>query len=1179
MTEIRLSGGSRLRTTAGTHLRLPPAVTTATISNPAPLQAGDFASIGQLGFTVTLPADPGVTGDATITVRVLCIIPVAAYAGNEQNPDAWTAAGAIYIGNLDEAGATINASGLTAATQYVVVWECRDTTKTPRLDSLWSVGYTITTASPSSDTTPPVLTAVGVSSIGSSTSQLNWTTDEGGAFEWRVERQSDNVVVASGSGSNAAGAHSVAASGLAASTAYRFEIDQQDAAGNLAQASANFTTQAASGSTLIYDELPYQDFDVDSGAWRGLNSGAVPVRFKASSGQAVAARLVPINGDPALPWVTVGTGTGTGNQITGFYNAPRHRSAMTIEVRLVSAPSVTAIGVNRVRVGHVIQMWGQSEDDQLEQTLSGMPTPETLSVKNAVEALVQPWATGRQSTAALKVPGVDAFPTGITRSGAVITVGASFASGGIIEDWDFRQHRVLLAAGANVGAIRQCIFGDPGELIAEAFFLDSEVGATCARLEWNTFEGWTGLRSPDLGTTRALGVSACIKSGVSGSGTAITLANFPLITRNRFTNYPNDAIKAYGTDTVQQVITLNYFGPPLAFGNDRLAYSAGRTYLKGEVADNGGESYICRVNTSLGVAPPAGTATDNANWLYVDPHCDTIQVPAAKNGVEISLNWVDGRASLRNRGINSCIFLQRNVPADQITRIYDDVFVQHNIIRWTLGAGGSVIKCSDGGGVNWTTPTIRNNWLDPRRSTGSSTYIDGQQSAMNWGGNKDYATGAAIPASAVAAAISVAALGEPLDSRVQFWSLENSTRHVESNSASGRPAGFAAFAHALLAIRPDEFFTIIRHTKSGTAWMEASNNDPGRPWADEAALATAARGGISPPGLCWSSWYASPGPLRLSYGEVWAGFFLGLKPDGTAFAGGGALTHIQPDGSGTQNTTYGNILPDLYDVTNMRFLLMDSHRFESQGATRTIVEGSPEVGLTQHKRECTDAGRLLKANGLFSARFAGENCSLNAYQTGLRVAPGGSASAYDPNGTSYTDEPHPFKYGPDGAQRRARMLAYFMLMAGGLLNLRVPVFDQVLRHTDGSVMRVGCSTGPVTTTRRARGEPSISDTGTHRTDATCFVYGNVYVHRAEIRSDGRVYIYPRSGTLPTSGVDFGLGGADGQLNHPADQIAQMWKDYPIRGGDGLPFIEGLPFAVQPPAMDGTHPTGTFTVPS
>ena len=117
------------------------------------------------------------------------------------------------------------------------------------------------------DTTPPVVSGVGVGSVGSTSATVSWVTDE----------PSDSLVeygLTSGYGSSSGldatlrSSHSVVLGGLSAGTTYHYRVKSTDASGNVAASSDSTfqTAPAASGPVpLIVDTDIFSDAD-DVGA-------------------------------------------------------------------------------------------------------------------------------------------------------------------------------------------------------------------------------------------------------------------------------------------------------------------------------------------------------------------------------------------------------------------------------------------------------------------------------------------------------------------------------------------------------------------------------------------------------------------------------------------------------------------------------------------------------------------------------------------------------------------------------------------------------------------------------------------------------------------------------------------------------------------------------------------------
>ena len=960
---------------------------------------------------------------------------------------------------------------------------------------------------------------------------------------------------------------------------------------SVTQSFAREVKAPAAGGSLSVTEWPRDKFAFDSGAWRGENNANVPVRVTATSGEVIQARLVPTDGGVASAWTDVGTANGSAGQIVGTLPSRKRSSPCQLQVRLKATPATTAITSYSVTIGHIVAVWGQSEHAQWNDFLAGQPTPETISIKHAVMALKNPWATGRRSKATLKVPGVDTLPAGITRSGTNIEITGTIAE---LKDWDFTGYKVWGKSGGSVAWLHDCIFGERAGLANIDTYLFVEVGSSVS-VEYCDFTGWDGLPNLAYGGNM-LGASKAARAEILGSGAGITVGTLH-VRRCRFTNLSSDAIKLTGCASGPQVIEWNYFGPAVAYGNDRAAYDPVRTYLLGECCDNGGETYVCKVASSLGVAPPAGTTSGNTNWAWTDPHSDQIQTPAAKNGGLIRFNYIDHLSTARNRGINASVYLARD--ANAADRQYDKVYVEWNYLTFTVGVNGAPIITAPGSGTNITIPTIRNNWIGRRAASSSNSYLkDGSLNlAFEFGGNRAMDTDAPIPASTYSNAIDVAALPEFADGRItHLWQdpalgagAAGIRTRVSTNATPYTPA-LAAITNAVLSVVGDDFVTFVHHTRSGTTFEECLNDSVKRPWVNDYQLHLHATGnGLSPVGAVYSSWYAAPSSYKDEYGEVWTTAFLGRNLAGTAVTTPVTVSH------GSTSTTFQRTFALLYDWTYTKAILPDPHIFVITSNSTPIAwsEGANiNTGVPSNlrdKRRCLSSIRAVQALPALSGYFTMRPFAPNGYHSGFPQ----TAGNYDPAGTGHGDEPHPNKFEDRGQNTFARLSAYAILQAANLLPIPVPEFDEVTLKTDASVLRVGSSAGPIITSRTKNAEASISDTSAtdHWTDVMGFEYSGAPVYQALLKPDGKVYVYPRSGTLPTSGptipngtftpgstgMTFGMGGATGGLVHPTDNLANIERNWPLVDFSLL-GIDGVPVRAVPTALQGAHPTGTFTVP-
>jgi len=138
-----------------------------------------------------------------------------------------------------------------------------------------AVGVTV---SNTTDTTPPVLSLVTASSIGTSVATITWTSNE--ASDSQVDFGTTSSYGSSTSlAASLVTAHTVALSGLSAGTTYHFRVRSRDAAGNLALSpDSTFATLTGTTSPWPHEPagfVPYTDWSVGalSGAgWNTVNS-------------------------------------------------------------------------------------------------------------------------------------------------------------------------------------------------------------------------------------------------------------------------------------------------------------------------------------------------------------------------------------------------------------------------------------------------------------------------------------------------------------------------------------------------------------------------------------------------------------------------------------------------------------------------------------------------------------------------------------------------------------------------------------------------------------------------------------------------------------------------------------------------------------------------------------------
>jgi hypothetical protein len=147
------------------------------------------------------------------------------------------------------------------------------------------------------DTTPPVLSLIAATSIGTSAATITWTSNE--VSDSQVDYGTTSSYGTTTSlAATLVTAHSVLLSGLSAGTVYHFRVRSRDAAGNLALSNdSTFTTLAGGASPWPHEPsgfVPYTDWGVaalSGSGWNTVNSnGYASIVSDATAG--VSAPLV-----------------------------------------------------------------------------------------------------------------------------------------------------------------------------------------------------------------------------------------------------------------------------------------------------------------------------------------------------------------------------------------------------------------------------------------------------------------------------------------------------------------------------------------------------------------------------------------------------------------------------------------------------------------------------------------------------------------------------------------------------------------------------------------------------------------------------------------------------------------------------------------------------------------------
>lgn len=892
----------------------------------------------------------------------------------------------------------------------------------------------------------------------------------------------------------------------------------------------------------------------DSGFAFGRDYATVPVVISgAPAAEPVQARAYSLSdgGATSSAWFDIGTTDGAGGLI-GAITPLVNQSLYRLEVRLANQPAVTAQTANRFAVGHVMAFWGQSELARWWDASFSNHAPEPLVTRRQqVERLKNIGKTGRTSLATLKVPGVDTLPAGATIVGRQLNLSGT----GALTNWDLADYTIRPLNGARWVAV-QCRVQDL-RANPQTYLVDAQVNGELV-IKRTTF----------VGSSSDDGCSAAIYERVNGGGTAAGKVTLEFC---RFDGFTTDACKFArgGARWCYFKYRKNLAQIPVLW-NSATTYGLG-DYVYKIAGGAGPAAFKSKISGNLNNVLP-GKGSSDANWQAVDPHVDPVTFVNAYDANGLEYCYIDGSESvIANGGINFNNYVRFQ---------NDDGLGSFNgtKIRYCLCVRAAEqpsipfqVTSSFAGNV-----TFEGNWIDPRASDGEYFYpVNATIGArVTWMGNTDLAGAAlAVPANCQTAAFTAETNADMVQMVYhQRDQLSNggaglgtgaaNLRHKFISDAAPHTASFVAMANTLLAERPGEWFCVAHHTLSGTGPSQVFANGAARPWIDEQAIHDYVTASGAKVGLVGSSWYASPIGWGSNYGQGWFEIVAGTKTDGSTLGS----PRVILSGTASQFTAT-NLLADLYGpYTDTKFVLYGPHRFEE---TVNLMDATHQVGGAlrtdpDNIQRIRASNKAMLANPL-ATMFLKRPVDPLSYETGHTNGAGG-----------WMDLAHPNDQTANGLARFARLSAHALMQAAGMTGYAVPEFDQATWEATGAYVDVGSSAGPVTTTRVARGNAPIALTYPHRTDVAGWQINGVPADRAELVA-GKVRIYPNAGSFTgPDTIRFGEGGGGGTLIYPDDQIAEIWKNFPVVDV-GAWGIEGFPVSAMPAAagLANTLPGAAF----
>jgi len=558
-------------------------------------------------------------------------------------------------------------------------------------------------------------------------------------------------------------------------------------------------------------------------------------------------------------------------------------------------------------------------------------------------------------------------------------------------------------------------------------------------------------------------------------------------------------------------------------------WSAGTAYSIGDHITYSARRFRSLIASNLGHTPP-GSAISDANWQLIDPHVDAISPVCIHENSVIRDNFIDMVPTdvARLVGLTNFFRLVRDPGADFR---WDQLVVENNLCDWIPGSSAAN-AISDGTQANYVKPIVRGNWLMP---SAGGLYLHpsvGGLTGIEWTDNRRTDTDAAVPLpSNCVAGTWTRREDETVQMLWREFDTTNQLRHKHLANGDVGTAAFSVIANTLMAERPGDKFAFVHHSSPGTDPRQLVNDsDPARAWSDDLALHQMATAGGARVGFAAVSWFASPGGLGASYGEALFPLFSGKTLAGTSVSFPATITY----GAGL---TYhaDHWFGELYDYTKMRWIPYGPHRFDirndMQDANHAL--GGALDNLMDQKEQCRISWRAMLSN---------PNATMF---TALGMEPLTYVNGYPDGSGDWIDMAHARDTDLDGVPRLARLTTHAILQASGLTNWNLPTFDHCAWDASGAYVEVWSSAGPITTVRRDRGEPALSNAHTHWTDVAGWQIDGAPADRAEVIA-GRVRIFPQSGAFTAANaINFGRGGATGMILRPEDYEYALWKDLPI----------------------------------
>lgn len=893
---------------------------------------------------------------------------------------------------------------------------------------------------------------------------------------------------------------------------------------NATQSFSREVKAPAAGGTVTITPFVRDDIVFDLGTSVGDPEVWVPISGTAGPGEPVQARGVSLDdfGITTTPWVDIATANGVGDYAGVLKFVSLSNSRFRPEVRLKNAPATTAQGTRTFCVGHVAMDIGQSERFRVRASFYTQNTPSEaiIDVGDAVKQLAAPYRVGRVKPTSAQpfTVGVDALPTGLTKSGNTITVNPSTYDGAPFDNWYCPDCRI------DIGDKRFVMRNTTVEIVS-----DLSIPYSINMLNGGGFKlirDCTFIAKPG-----GLAFSAWLKEESAGSGTNLVLPDMGWFYRNYLTGTVADGLKVGRGYYVENLLewTWNIPGQP-------GAWAAGTTYAQGDFVKFNNNFFKSKSSGNTGNQPPSNQ-TDNTFWQSWNPHSDALNPQHGVDGfLYYARNYVraDSARAAGNTldGINNILFRMVRDPSYQAANNkIDKILIEENVIERDTGIASYAVQLE--GGTNVTAPTLRGNRIRPTTS-GNEGFMhpSGVTAGTEWTDNRRLTDNSVIDTSLWPNASAGTYTPSP-EKAVQFASHDDAVINAIAYLNSGhRPtAGLTAMANGLISEFPGRRFALGASTKSGTSLSQLMNDGS---TTRQLPHYIAFKDYLCPHG-------SQPGTITM----FWQAADQGL---GANFA-----DNILPMLTGKYLIGSPVVLPANLGQRTVQHTMDEVHGPFTR--TRILLCG-PGARGPEEDMVNADYSVAVQNNGIHRQDSMTNYQKIRQEYRDMVVAVGGQNIIVPFVGiqplahyAALADGVHPSDH-VDGLPTMGRYIAIESMQGLGLLPDFKVEFDQSFFAANGTYAEFWSSRGPITTGRKKRGLSAIPATYPHRTEVFAWEIGDTLNGAVPVQSatvvNGRVRVLPISGAFVNGQkFAFGRGGCTGIIQAAADSADRYDLQYPL----------------------------------